>query len=207
MNSRIPIIGLLLLSLLIITACTSNDTPLAENNSATSTPTNFIDEVPNLQESYIWSDIFTDSVITIDYPSGWFIEGKGDQLLISSTDPDNLESESDAILINVLPAVGEMLLEETDTTPESLLELSFLETLGEVEAITTSTINDNPSAYTSGNFDGNSSIIYAIQFDEGFFIVLIAIKAGDFSENEETLVLSIIESVRYESGNLNSSDE
>lgn len=205
MLARTQIIGLFLL-MMIFSACTTSATPQGDNNSDSSPSVNILDDVPRLRETYTWSNIFTDSAIRVDYPSGWFVEGRGDQLLMSSIDSEDLESDSDALLINVLPAEGDMLLEGIDTTPESLLELSFLETLGDVDNITTTTVNERPAAYTSGEFDGNRSIIYAIQFDEGFFIVMIAIKAGEFTENEEELIINIIESVGYEVGILPSNE-
>lgn len=201
---RIPIIGLLLISMMLSACTTDNALQDDDAPAVISTP---LDSVPRLRESYTWSNIFTDSAISVDYPSGWFIEAIGDQLLISSIDTEDLESDSSAIIINILPAEGDMLLEGADTTPESLLELSFLDSLGEIEEIQTSTINDNPSAYTSGEFEGNSSTIYTIQVDEAFFVVVIAVKAQAFTDIEQALVVAIVESVRYETGILESVGE
>ena len=197
---RISIVGLLVL-MMVLSACTTDNASQNDDPAVISTP---LESVPRLRESYTWSNIFTDSAISVDYPSGWFIEAIGDQLLISSIDTADLDSDSSAILINVLPAEGDMLLEGADTTPESLLELSFLDRLGEIEEIRTTTINDNPSAYVSGEFEGNSSTIYAIQVDEAYFIVIIAVKAQAFTDVEQALVVAIVESVRYETDILDS---
>lgn len=196
---RISIIGLLVL--MIVSACTTGNASQNDDPTVISTP---LESVPRLRESYTWSNIFTDSAISVDYPSGWFIEAIGDQLLISSIDTEDLESDSSAIIMNVLPAEGDMLLEGADTTPESLLELSFLDRLGEIEEIRTTTINDNPSAYISGEFEGNSGTIYAIQVDEAYFIVIIAVKAQAFTDVEQALIVAIVESVRYETDILDS---
>ncbi len=210
----------LLIILSILSACTGQDaspaTISADNSNVIVTvtpspePETSIAEastIPELSETYTGENELVNATLTVNYPSGWIAQGSGTQLQLVSENPETITANSEALIISIMPVEGDMLANLSDASAAALVAQAISDTTGQTVTANATTLNNREVAHARAGFEGNAAMLYAIQFDTEVFVLLSAIKSGDFTAENEALIAAIAETIDYDAGAIPQSNE
>lgn len=140
--------------------------------------------------------------ITVNYPEGWFVQGEGGAVIITSNedaasieDPASLdEIPAGTVLVSasVVPAeMAGLMGAGEDSTPADIIELfsgfmagEDMPEFGEIEEIE---IDGNPAARTTGSTDLMSATMYAIEKDGNFTFAFGVTRPDEADANAEVI--------------------